>query len=79
MKHLTYGNTAIIHQSKFTCPLPRVGWVLQVDRTPQSDEEALALAREHFFFYPYVLETEDSLGQYADYLKKQKIWHFWWD
>lgn len=54
-------------------------WVLQVDRTPLNDEEALALAREHFVFCPYVLETGDSLGQYADYLKKQKIWHFWWD
>lgn len=54
-------------------------WALKVDRTPQSDEEALALAREHFFFCSYVLETEGSLGQYAAYLKKQKIWHFWWD
>lgn len=54
-------------------------WALQAESIPQTDEEALALAREHFVFCPYVLETADSLGHYADYLKKQKIWYFWWD
>jgi hypothetical protein len=30
-------------------------------------------------FCQYVLESFDSIGQYADYLMKQEIWYFWWD
>lgn len=69
--HRAYGAVPIL--------VTQSSWALQVDHTPQNDKEALALAREHFVFCPYVLETADSLGQYADYLKKHKIWYFWWD
>lgn len=54
-------------------------WVLQASRRPQTAEEALQLAKEHFIFCQYVLEDQPTLGHYADSLLKQDVWYFWWD
>ncbi|MDO3409392.1 DUF4253 domain-containing protein [Saccharibacillus sp. CPCC 101409] len=54
-------------------------WILQAQILPRTDEEALDLAREHFIFCQYVLESFDSIGQYAAQLKRGGIWEFWWD
>lgn len=54
-------------------------WILQTGRCPQTQEEALKLAKEHFMFCQYVLEGDPSLGHYADYLMKHDVWYFWWD
>jgi hypothetical protein len=54
-------------------------WVLQAKRRPQTAEEALQLAKEHFIFCQYVLDDQQTLGHYADYLLKQDVWYFWWD
>ncbi|NGZ74021.1 DUF4253 domain-containing protein [Saccharibacillus sp. VR-M41] len=54
-------------------------WLLQVSRLPETDEEALNLAREHFIFCSYVLEAFDSIGRYAAHLKSSRVWSFWWD
>ncbi|UNK16343.1 DUF4253 domain-containing protein [Paenibacillus sp. N3/727] len=54
-------------------------WVMQTGKPPQTFEEALKLAKEHFIFCSYVLEGHDSLGDYADYLMKHDVWYFWWD
>ncbi|MDN4620423.1 DUF4253 domain-containing protein [Paenibacillus sp. PsM32] len=54
-------------------------WILQASIRPVTDEEALLLAQEHFMFCSYVLESFESIGQYATYLQKQEFWYFWWD
>lgn len=54
-------------------------WILQAGRRPQTHDEALKLAREHFIFCQYVLERFPSVGHYADYLMKHDTWYFWWD
>lgn len=54
-------------------------WLLRASRLPESDEEALELAREHFMFCSYVLEGFVSIGAYAAYLKRSCNWSFWWD
>ncbi|WP_322924873.1 DUF4253 domain-containing protein [Paenibacillus campi] len=54
-------------------------WILRAARRPQTDEEALALARQHMLFCQYVLEHFDTVGEYARYLQQQDIWYFWWD
>ncbi|MEJ8304409.1 DUF4253 domain-containing protein [Saccharibacillus sacchari] len=54
-------------------------WLLRASRLPESDKEALELAREHFMFCSYVLEGYASIGEYAAYLKGNCDWSFWWD
>jgi len=54
-------------------------WILRAPQRPQTDEQALNLAREHTLFCPYVLEGFDTIGEYASYLKQRNIWYFWWD
>lgn len=54
-------------------------WVVRAGRLPATDNEALQLAKEHFMFCQYVLDSFDSVGQYASYLKCNEIWYFWWD
>ncbi|RKN86389.1 DUF4253 domain-containing protein [Paenibacillus ginsengarvi] len=54
-------------------------WVVRVSERPATDAAALQLAKEHFLFCQYVLETFDSIGQYASYLRRHDIWMFWWD
>ncbi|MCM3781888.1 DUF4253 domain-containing protein [Neobacillus mesonae] len=54
-------------------------WILQAAIRPETHEEALRLAKEHFIFCQYVLEGFSSIGHYADYLMKHNIWFFWWD
>ncbi len=54
-------------------------WIVRNNRLPQTDEEALLIARQHVLFCPYVLENFDTIGEYASYLKEQDIWYFWWD
>ncbi|WPP40782.1 DUF4253 domain-containing protein [Paenibacillus hunanensis] len=54
-------------------------WILRTGRRPETDADALILARQHLLFCPYVLESFDTLGEYASYLKQQDIWYFWWD
>ncbi|UIO43866.1 DUF4253 domain-containing protein [Brevibacillus brevis] len=54
-------------------------WIFQAGSRPQTYEEAIKLAKEHFIFCQYVLDEFPSLGHYADYLMKQDVWHFWWD
>ncbi|MFD0716051.1 DUF4253 domain-containing protein [Paenibacillus sp. GCM10027626] len=54
-------------------------WVIRTGQRPQTEEEAIQLAKEHFMLCSYVLESFDTLGQYADYLMKHDVWHFWWD
>lgn len=54
-------------------------WLLRVKRRPETDEEALDLAKEHFIFCQYVLESFETIGQYAAYLKAAHTWEFWWD
>lgn len=54
-------------------------WFLRAGSLPQTDEQALQLAKEHVLFCPYVLESFDTIGAYASYLKQHDIWYFWWD
>ncbi len=54
-------------------------WIVRADRRPQTDADALAIARQHVLFCPYVLESFDTIGEYASYLQQQDIWYFWWD
>ncbi|MEW4372514.1 DUF4253 domain-containing protein [Paenibacillus kandeliae] len=54
-------------------------WVLEVQHLPLTDADALELAREHVLFCPYVLESFETIGEYAGYLKHHTIWYFWWD
>ncbi|OWR28784.1 hypothetical protein CDO73_17310 [Saccharibacillus sp. O23] len=54
-------------------------WLLRVKQRPETDEEALDLAKEHFIFCQYVLESFQTIGQYAAYLKTAGTWEFWWD
>ncbi|MDF2653326.1 MAG: hypothetical protein K0Q73_9131 [Paenibacillus sp.] len=54
-------------------------WVFRVSKRPATDAAALQLAKEHFLFCQYVLETFDSVGQYAAYLRQHDVWVFWWD
>jgi len=54
-------------------------WILQAYNKPQTDQDALQLAQEHFIFCPYVLESFQSIGEYASYLQEQEYWYFWWD
>ena len=53
-----------------------------VARLPSTREEALALAKEHFYF------CEDRLTQYGGHynlatlvegLLRSRYWYFWWD
>ncbi|GAA3401201.1 DUF4253 domain-containing protein [Paenibacillus hodogayensis] len=54
-------------------------WVVRVSKRPSTEAEALQLAKEHFLFCQYVLDSFDSVGQYAAYLRRHDIWVFWWD
>lgn len=54
-------------------------WIIQAGKCPETEEEALRLAKEHFIFCSYVLEGYPTLGHYANDLMKHKVWHFWWD
>lgn len=54
-------------------------WTFQAGSRPQTYQDALKLAQEHFIFCQYVLDEFPSLGHYADYLMKQDVWYFWWD
>lgn len=54
-------------------------WIFQASTRPQTHQEALQLAKEHFIFCQYVLDEFPSVGHYADYLMKQDVWYFWWD
>ncbi|WP_145036031.1 DUF4253 domain-containing protein [Paenibacillus sp. Y412MC10] len=54
-------------------------WILQAGKRPQTHDEALRLAKEHFIFCQYVMDGFSTLGHYADYLMKHDIWYFWWD
>lgn len=54
-------------------------WIVQAGKCPESEEEALRLAKEHFIFCRYVLERYPTLGYYADDLMKHDVWYFWWD
>ncbi|WP_017812800.1 DUF4253 domain-containing protein [Paenibacillus shenyangensis] len=54
-------------------------WILRAQRRPQTDEQALELAKQHMLFCNYVLEDFETIGSYAGYLKQQDIWYFWWD
>jgi len=54
-------------------------WLLRVGHRPQTHEEALNLAKEHFIFCQYVLESFETIGQYAEHLQHADTWEFWWD
>ncbi|WP_312117853.1 DUF4253 domain-containing protein [Brevibacillus reuszeri] len=54
-------------------------WIVQAGSRPQTYEDALKLAKEHFIFCHYVLDDCPTLGYYADYLMKHDTWYFWWD
>jgi hypothetical protein len=49
-------------------------------RPPQTEEEALALAAEHFAVCPdVVLQGTETIERYASLLQGQVAWAFWWD
>lgn len=54
-------------------------WILHSQHLPLTDKDALELARQHVLFCQYVLESFETIGEYASYLKQQHIWYFWWD
>ncbi|PGZ93518.1 hypothetical protein COE51_23680 [Bacillus pseudomycoides] len=54
-------------------------WIVQAGKCPETQEEALRLAKDHFIYCHYVLESYPTLGHYTDYLMKHDVWYFWWD
>jgi hypothetical protein len=52
---------------------------LRVSRPPQSREEALNLAREHYLYCTETAgENVGTLSNSAAYLLGKSWWHFWW-
>jgi hypothetical protein len=58
-------------------------WELKLTRPPVTDEEAEALAKEHFAFcYDVVAQASsgwNTLRGRASALKNSTAWYFWWD
>jgi hypothetical protein len=53
---------------------------IRVGRCPQTREEALALAREHYdFCVDCITQGADTLARRAARLMVDGWWHFWWD
>lgn len=53
-----------------------------VEKPVEDEQEAWALAREHYAFCPDRVDqcTESyTLGEVADCLSKSTVWFFWWD
>ncbi len=49
-------------------------------RPPQTEDEAAALAAEHFAVCPdLVWQGTETVGDYASLLRGQVTWAFWWD
>lgn len=58
-------------------------WELELTNPPKKDEEAEALAKEHFAFcYDIVMQAGpgwDNIRARASGLKNSTTWYFWWD
>jgi hypothetical protein len=58
-------------------------WELEVARPPLTDEDAEALAKEHFAFCDdrvvQVIQDADTVRALAGQLKSSITWYFWWD
>jgi hypothetical protein len=54
---------------------------VRLSRPPQSREEALDLARDHFIYCSEEAPWDrvETLSQAAAYLLGKKWWNFWWD
>ena len=51
-----------------------------VSHPPTNTEAAYALAREHFFYCPDIVEQgTETLSALASILINAKTWYFWWD
>lgn len=51
-----------------------------VERPPQTDEEALALATEQYLYCPDIVDQGvGSIDHLAQLLKGSQVWYFWWD
>lgn len=58
-------------------------WELELQKPPTTEEDSLALAKEHFAFcYDIVMQASKnfaSLRGLASSLKNSTTWFFWWD
>ena len=55
-------------------------WEMKLDKPPVTDEEAEALAKEHYFFCGDVVwQGTQTIRRLASILKNATIWYFWWD
>ncbi|MDR2529751.1 MAG: DUF4253 domain-containing protein [Synergistaceae bacterium] len=58
-------------------------WEMKLTRPPLKDEEAEALAKEHFAFcYDVVMQASEgwaTIRARASELKGSTVWYFWWD
>ena len=55
-------------------------WQMILTRPPLTEEEAEALAKEHFAFCPdTVLQGAETIRGLASTLKDSSAWFFWWD
>lgn len=53
---------------------------LTVGLPPRDRQTALALTAEHFAFCPdNIWQGTDTVGAYADLIRAQRLWRFWWD
>ena len=52
-------------------------WEMQLTKPPVTNEEAEALAKEHFAFCSDLAEVK--VREFASMLKKSTTWFFWWD
>jgi hypothetical protein len=49
-------------------------------RPPQTEDEAAAVAAEHFAVCPdLVWQGTETIEDYASLLRGQVTWSFWWD
>lgn len=53
---------------------------IRIQKPPRDREEALAIAKMHFFYCSDVVDQGyESLEVLAAHLLAEDVWHFWWD
>ena len=53
---------------------------MTVAEPPKDDDEAIALAREHFLYAPDIVwQGTSDLASLASAIQNAPVWFFWWD
>jgi predicted DNA-binding WGR domain protein len=70
-------------EDRFDAYVVGLGWatlVVAVGNPPQDRKAAIGIAAEHLPFCPdNIWQGVGTVGEYADELVQERLWHFWWD